>query len=113
MRLIDADKLLDDISAEQMALAKFQRNYPSDRLVEGQMVELQFVKGRVESMPTIDVEQKHGHWIKPTGMMPPEHHGHYECSACHQWAMRNWKHRLELTDYCPHCGAKMDGKEDE
>jgi predicted RNA-binding Zn-ribbon protein involved in translation (DUF1610 family) len=60
--------------------------------------------------PAADVQEvKHGHWIKPTGMMPPEHHGHYECSECHAWAMRDWKHRLELTEFCPNCGAKMDG----
>ena len=46
-------------------------------------------------------------------MMPPEYHGHYECSVC-QWHMKglrnSWTREEELL-YCPNCGAKMD-KED-
>lgn len=56
---------------------------------------------------------RHGRWMKMTGMMPPEYHGHYECSEC-QWHMKglrnSWTREEELT-YCPNCGAKMDGGE--
>jgi len=52
----------------------------------------------------------HGRWVKMTGMMPPEYHGHYECSKC-QWHMKglrnSWTREEELS-YCPNCGAKMD-----
>ena len=63
--------------------------------------------------PTIEAEPvKLGRWIKMTGMMPPEYHGHYECSECH-WHMKgirsSWTREEELT-YCPNCGAKMDGE---
>ena len=54
----------------------------------------------------------HGRWVKMTGMMPPEYHGHYECSEC-QWHMKglrnSWTREEELS-YCPGCGAKMDGE---
>lgn len=56
---------------------------------------------------------RHGRWVKMTGMMPPEYHGHYECSEC-QWHMkgiRNSWTREEEMSYCPNCGAKMDGDE--
>ena len=47
-------------------------------------------------------------WIKPTGMMPPEYHGHYECSSCGFFAMKDWRrNRLVLTEYCPGCGKHM------
>lgn len=53
---------------------------------------------------------RHGRWLKMTGMLPPEYHGHYECSEC-QWHMKglrnSWTREEELT-YCPNCGAKMD-----
>jgi hypothetical protein len=53
-------------------------------------------------------EPKTGKWIKSTGMMPPEYHGHYECSVCGCYAMRDWKrHKMVLSAYCPNCGAKM------
>jgi len=61
------------------------------------------------NLPSADTV-KHGRWIKMTGMMPPEYHGHYECSEC-QWHMKgvrsSWT-REEEFNYCPNCGAKMD-----
>lgn len=66
--------------------------------------------------PTIDAAPvRHGRWVKMTGMLPPEYHGHYECSEC-QWHMkgiRNSWTREEDMLYCPNCGAKMDGDESE
>lgn len=50
-------------------------------------------------------DQKRGHWIKMTGMMPPEFTGHFECDNC------GWHGKLNEreTDYnfCPGCGARM------
>lgn len=43
------------------------------------------------------VIQKYGHW-KPTGM----HLLPYQCSACES-------KEEGRTNYCPQCGAKMDG----
>ncbi len=44
-------------------------------------------------------------WVKMEGMMPPEFHGHYECSKC-GWHGKNFEKELEF-DHCPGCGAKM------
>lgn len=70
---------------------------------------------KYESFPISDIEQiidwlpvipKHGKWVfTPTT-------GRYRCSACE---------KVEKTipwgkppfDYCPNCGAKMDGEENE
>ena len=51
--------------------------------------------------PTADVvEVRHGYWIDGKC-------GHYKiCSECKQIADFDF-------DYCPHCGAKMDGKNGE
>ena len=52
---------------------------------------------------------RRGQWIKMTGMMPPESHGHYECSEC-GWHMRGPRgsfNREEDFMFCPNCGAKM------
>ena len=54
----------------------------------------------------------HARYVKPKGMMPPEHYGHYECSECGAWAGRDWLRpwkEILLTNFCPNCGAKMDG----
>lgn len=64
----------------------------------------------IENTPTIDAEPvRRGHWIKATGMMPPEFHGHHCCSECSNFANMcpPFGNREDLSDYCPNCGAKM------
>lgn len=69
----------------------------------------------IERMPTFtsDVEEvKHGKWIaKPSTHISKRgrfiHYDRYKCSECGVW---NGRHK---SDYCPHCGAKMDGGKKE
>lgn len=61
------------------------------------------------------VEVKHGEWVDRYGgkYVNPK----YECSECRKEApyrpklddLLNWYHEQDLSDYCPNCGAKMDG----
>lgn len=70
----------------------------------------------IDEVPAADVvEVTHGQWVKMKGMMPPEYHGHYECSECgwHPRRMRSTEDREEEFTYCPNCGAKMDGGKDK
>ena len=55
----------------------------------------------INDMPAADVvEVRHGQWIDGKC-------GHYQiCSECKQIADFDF-------DYCPNCGAKMDGKDGE
>lgn len=57
-------------------------------------------------------EQKHGRWVRLTGMAPPEYHGHRICSICECFAPYDPLHmgREILPKYCPGCGAKMEGE---
>ena len=64
----------------------------------------------IDRMPTADVaEVKHGEWISASPC------GYYDfyCSCCKEFAITyedsNYRERYHLTDYCPFCGAKMDG----
>ncbi|MDV3427396.1 MAG: hypothetical protein LIR50_10070 [Bacillota bacterium] len=53
-----------------------------------------------EHLSTADVVPVvHGEWIS-------ECEPHYECSECHHWF-----HLYQYMNYCPNCGAKMDGEE--
>ena len=65
----------------------------------------------IEKATTVDaVEVKHGQWISLTECANA---GVY-CSVCHKkvwkedYAWCNRKNKLR-SNYCPHCGAKMDG----
>lgn len=56
----------------------------------------------IESLPAADVAPvRRGHWIK-RGYACGE--AEFECSHCHEI---EW--RANETDYCPNCGAKMEG----
>lgn len=56
----------------------------------------------------VDAEPvRHGRWYKPTGMMPPEHHGRHRCTVCDHMALYFRIGHEELSPYCPNCGAKM------
>ena len=64
----------------------------------------------IHEAETVDaVEVVHGRWIEhiEIGAM----NNHYECSACH------WKTPFFTiardSNYCPNCGAKMDGDGNE
>ena len=54
----------------------------------------------LNTMPTID-PVKHGKWIISSD-------GYYPyCSEC------NFRPEGKMTNYCPNCGARMDGKDGE
>ena len=70
----------------------------------------------MEDAPTVDaVEVVHGRWVDEFGgkYANPK----YICSHCTLKALYkqkvdvlgNWQTVQALTDYCPNCGAKMDG----
>ena len=56
-------------------------------------------KAIIESLPTID-PVKHGRWVNEANCRV------VFCSECGE-------EMLWASDYCPNCGAKMDGGEDE
>lgn len=57
----------------------------------------------IEFSPTADVvEVKHGKWEKKTFIIFDSEKVGYHCSECNTtWDVN--------TNYCPNCGAKMDG----
>ena len=58
----------------------------------------------LNNFPTADVvEVRHGHWIY--------NDGDNTCSVCRKEVTEhNDLGRKQWFNYCPHCGAKMDGK---
>lgn len=57
-------------------------------------------------IPVADVAPvRHGHWVKEKRDVLI----HWHCSACKECFYLD----MPNAEYCPHCGAKMDGKENE
>ena len=92
MRLIDRDAFLDWIYALPQAR---MRTPWSD---------ISIIIQRLQTWPTVDAEQVvHGHWINHFDDLFPED-SMIECSECHEFT-----NILPDDNYCPNCGAKMDG----
>ena len=61
----------------------------------------------VTEAPTIEAEPvRHGRWVASD----PDDHGcvKHICSECGKYRLYMWSDYVNC-DYCPNCGAKMDG----
>lgn len=95
-RYIDADKFIEWIDAGHL------RSATEVCLSENNVLKM------IDLQPTADVaEVKHGEWeSKGT-------HGDFEekrCSICNGLLLVKWYDRTMNYNYCPNCGAKMDGE---
>ena len=96
MRLIDADRLINDIDGIDKVLNP---------------IRLDNIITIIKQAKTIDTTNRHGYWkdrdsskfvVSKTG----------KCSVCgsicysHTWDG-------QMPNYCPHCGARMDGDKRE
>ena len=113
-RLISLDKAI-----EYMEKHKEMAKQHNIVLVANEDAIIKFLK---EKCPTVDaVEVVHGRWVKhkpkPEAMRAWHRQGigkamsensiFWTCSCCEEWGTPRY-------NYCPHCGAKMDGgNEDE
>ena len=60
------------------------------------------------------IEQKHGYWKRKTKEYEYYRTYWYECSVCGEKPLhKNDGIHYHFTDYCPHCGAKMDEVEND
>lgn len=95
MRLVDADKLKAEFTGN------FQNEYGIAQ-----------VKAIIDTMPTIDAEPvRHGRWLTwedrfPGKITKKKNNLGVFCSACRL-------HADNKSAFCPNCGARMDGRDDE
>ena len=104
MRLIDADKLKQNVLDWEDCYNGFSDTYDKARII-----------GEIEEQPTIDAKpNKYGTWIECRCLDGIHYH---KCSVCGQWDMESGT----FTDfsykqisfhyirrYCPYCGSQMD-----
>ena len=69
----------------------------------------QAIANRLKSLPSADVAPvRHGRWIDETFSFSRP-----RCSVCGELCIGLHAFSYVLTDYCPHCGARMDGEQDD
>jgi rubrerythrin len=83
MRLIDANKLVE--------------KFDSPALLNQQIIKIINAEETVDAAPVV-----HGKWKL---LENNSQSNFYMCSNCSYMVFSEWF----LTDYCPSCGAKMDG----
>ena len=97
VRLIDADALKNDLC--DFCTAQNEEMEGCDHCMTLDIIDQQ---------PTVDAEPvRHGRWIPVTNGR-----GGYECDQCRNYAPSYQTGKEHLSDYCPHCGARMDGGAD-
>lgn len=98
MRLIDADTLLNRMQEDPLF----------------DLVERYGVSGVINAEPTVDaVPVRHGKWVQRFIKIGGQVFKHgMQCSVCAEPALDNEGDDY-LTNYCPNCGAKMDGERKE
>ena len=100
-RYIDADKLYELIRTNDYRLATINGS------IDYGMFTIR-IKQAIDEIPTADVaEVRHGKWLTceeqfPDRKLTKKSNLGVFCNNCHS-------HADNMTDYCPHCGAKMDG----
>lgn len=63
-------------------------------------------------VPSEDVASvRHGHWI-PQFVSKRGLSKHFVCSECAEWAFTAHKVKMIKYNFCPNCGARMDGEPD-
>ena len=94
-------------------MALIDREALKNRLKYG-WVNAKFVLRIIDEMPEADPE-RHGRWIKDESTYAGPGLDNLQCSECKRNAV-TWRRDIPLSRmyrYCPNCGAKMDGGEDE
>ena len=86
MRLIDGDALIAWIKESQHMTSKMRN-----------------IICKVETMPSADRPQ--GQWMN--------YKDEHTCSICKEVVIDDWYYEYEWYDFCPHCGARMKGADDD
>ena len=122
---------MDDLISRQAAIAaiEFDITYAKainketgevTQMFERENKALEDAVERVKQLPHIQPEPHTGHW-EPVGMaeavggesaMWGSAIAYHKCSECGEQALEE-NGEEKLSDFCPSCGAKMEGVDDE
>lgn len=111
MKLIDADALLGKI----IFIDPFRRKVSLQEAFAVQATKDEFYK-TIAKFPVIDAKPvRHGKWIDKAdgGKFFGETIVQRKCSECLTWSSLSMKGDRIPLNYCPNCGAKMDGKDED
>lgn len=97
--LIDRQAAIDALRA--MAVPRYK-----DPACEGMWERDRTLDNAIDVMrelPSVALIRKKGKWVKVTN-----DRGGHECNICHAYAPSYQNGDERLSEFCPHCGAKME-----
>ena len=98
-KFIDVEMLIDELSASCMPI--FEKG------ISGILGDEQSIADVIREQPSADVQEvRHGYWKKEKNDVLT----HWHCTVCEKCYYLD---KPKDAFYCPHCGARMDGKEVE
>ena len=109
-KYINADKILSHLNDEIEACGDPDGN--NEPIAYGTMLGLLSAKAFIETAETADVQEvRHGHWIEKD--LDNFRKVECSCSICGWSGVENYDSYVDIHDFefCPYCGAKMDGEE--
>ena len=95
---------------KKKAIDKFIEGDGDDEFTEGYNIAVNEYREKIKAMQAADVQPvKHGKWEEVT-----DYGGwgdtHYRCSVCgEEWYLEDGKPKDNNMNFCPRCGARMDG----
>lgn len=99
-RYIDADNLIDELSAACMPIY--------EKGITGILGDNSSIADIINEQPTADVQEvKHGEWFKPSN--DPVDSKQWICSECKGLTETAYYCGHCYYNYCPNCGTRMDG----
>lgn len=109
-KYINADDLMQNIAVE------YDKYNPQSPLDSNVRRGISLVGELIKKQPTADVQPvKHGRWIAKQKRKPNYNYGvpyeDYHCSQCTYKLSDNGL--VSRYNYCPNCGARMDGARDD
>ena len=105
MKLIDEDKVMEIVKAIEKVLEDPRCNSTAIVLTSG-------IRAMLKYIPYEDAQASvHGRWTQPDDVS--KELGVYVCNVCGGVIAENEDVDIEEYAYCPFCGAKMDGEEEE
>lgn len=118
-RYIDAERLRDSMLNYYQCVheSSIGRMYQGDTLMDYEVVDM--IEDCIDNAPSADVvEVKHSKWVVTAydnqdnilviDYIKHQHSMPY-CLNCKGDALLDGGEEYVTSDYCPHCGAKMDG----
>lgn len=99
---------------KEKAIAKFIEGDGDNDFTEGYNFAVGEYKEKIKAMKSEDVQPvKRGEWEELT-----DYGGwgdtHYRCSVCgEEWYLEDGKPKDNNMNFCPRCGARMDGEQND